>query len=120
MDEERLRDVLEAVDTMESDASADVLLDVLSDRYARYVLCHLSAESTATLERLADTATGLEAAETGSIATPGDRDEIRVRLYHLVLPKLDAAGYIAFDSETRRVERAEIPAVLDELLRREA
>ena len=120
MDEASLRDVLEAVEAMESDAASDVLLDVLSDRYARYVLYHLSDESTATLDALADTATGLAAAESGAIATPGDREEIRVRLYHLVLPKLDDAGYLEFDSETRTVERGEVPAVLDELLRREA
>ena len=119
MDELSLRDVLEAIEAMESDASPDVLLDVLSDRYARYVLYYLSEEPTATLEGLADTAIGLAATETGSIASPRDRDEMCVRLYHLVLPKLDDAGYIAFDSETRRVERAEIPAVLDELLRKE-
>ncbi|ELZ13948.1 hypothetical protein C477_21370 [Haloterrigena salina JCM 13891] len=115
MNEAWLRDVLEA---MESDAVPDDLLGVLSDRYARYVLSHLSDESTVTLDALADTATGLKATETGSIATPGDRDEIRVRLYHLVLPKLDAAGYLEFDSETQTVERDEIPDVLRELLRK--
>ncbi|WP_126663239.1 DUF7344 domain-containing protein [Haloterrigena salifodinae] len=119
MDEACLRDVLEAVEAMESDASPDVLLNVLSDRYARYVLCHLSDESTATLDALTDTATGLAATESGAIATPGDREEIRLRLYHLVLPKLDAAGYLEFDSETRTVERDEIPAVLRELLQKE-
>ena len=116
MDEERLRELLEAVEAMESDAARDVLLDALSDRYARYVLAHLAAEPTATLEDLADTATGLAATEAGAIATPADRDETRVRLYHLVLPKLDAAGYIEFDSETRTVERDEFPDVLRELL----
>lgn len=117
MDETRLGAVLEAIEAMESDAAPDVLLDVLSDRYARYVLSHLSDESTATLDVLADTATGLAATETGSIKTPEDREEIRVRLYHLVLPKLDAAGYLEFDSETRTVERDEIPDVLRKLLR---
>ena len=79
------------------------MLELLSNRSVRYALYYLSAESETSLDRLADIVTGLEATVDGDVGTPADREQIRIRLYHVTLPKLDDAGYLEFDTEDHTV-----------------
>lgn len=94
----------------------DEAFGILADRYCRYALTCLSDRSSATLEEVADVVTGLDATATNDVATPARRDLIRRRLHHVVLPELDAAGYVEFDADAARVTEIRVPEFVDRLL----
>lgn len=115
MDNDWLHGLLDAVEG-EDEQAVDELFRLLSDRYVRHTLFYLSSNSTTSLDELADVIAGLEATAQETIVTPVDRDRIRIRLYHVVLPRLDEAEYIHFDSTDHTVERASIPSLVSTLL----
>lgn len=102
---------------LEGEIPLDEILDVLSDDHARYALYWLGEHPDATLEQLADVVTGIDAAATDAIATPSDRERARIHLYHVVLPKLDAHGYLDFDADDRTVTGANVPPEVCSLLK---
>jgi hypothetical protein len=110
---------LDALRAVGDDPDLDELFGVLSDRQARLTLAYLSERPTVTLDDLADVVTGAEAAATDDVATPADRKRVRVRLYHVVLPKLVDAGYVEFDPDEERVTGANVPPRIDSLLEAE-
>lgn len=116
MDENWDESILDGPSTHADEQSLDEILSLLSHQYVRYTLIYLSDHPTTTLDQLADVLTGLEAMETGTIAQTTDRERIRLRLYHSDLPRLDAAGYIDFDTETQTVTTVSIPPVVQSLL----
>ena len=87
----------------------DDVVRLLGDRNTRVVLVSLHDHPTPTLEELADVVAATEASETATIAEPADRDRIRLRLYHAILPRLDELGFIAFDPETTAVTDTDVP-----------
>lgn len=109
---DRLIDELESMNRGEL---PDEAYELLADPGARHVLYYMTGEPSATLTELADVVAGLQATDEATVITAGDRDRIRVRLYHSVLPKLDAAGYVRFDPATRTVARGDVPAEVERL-----
>lgn len=101
----------------EEDLPPEEALSALADPHARHALRALHGRRDSTLEELADVVTGMVAAASDEVATPTDRDRTRLRLYHAVLPRLDALGYVEFDADERTVTRVDVPpealAVLD-------
>lgn len=97
-------------------SSTSDAVSLLSSPMARRTLIYLTDTSTTTVEELADVLTGMEATGADTLATPADRRRVRILLYHCVLPRLDAAGYVDFDAEERTVVRGDVPEVVDELL----
>lgn len=115
MDEDRIDVDIEAIQALESDGPLDELFRALSDRHVRYAVRYLHDRPTATLDRLADAVTALEAAATGAVATPSDREQVRLELYHVALPKLDALGYVDFDADDCTVAGSDIPPAVRSL-----
>jgi len=87
----RFERVLEAV---ESVSDPDAALDALADRRRRYVLEHVARVDE--LIDLADLADRIAQSD-------DDRDDVAIDLHHRHLPKLDDAGFLAYDAEGRRV-----------------
>jgi hypothetical protein len=107
---------LDRIRAFEGDLPPDEAFRALSDPYARYALSHLHGNPTTSLDALADVVTALEATATETIATPSDRDRVRVHLHHATLPKLDALGYVAFDPDEGTVIEADVPPAVYALL----
>ena len=83
----------------------DATFALLSDARRRFVLAYLQDHRRATLDELADVVTGWEESRRGdAIATPKKRDQIAVRLHHVGLPKLAAAGVIEYDHRLKLAE----------------
>lgn len=95
---------------------SDRELRALADPLARHTLRYIGSHSAATLEEVADAVAGFEAAETETLVTAGSRDRFGVRLYHMVLPRLDELGFVRFDPADRKVERGDIPEDIAPLL----
>jgi len=88
---------------------SDATIRTLSDPLVRHTLRYIDDYPETTLDAVADAVAGFEAADTESIVTTSDRDRLHVRLYHVVLPRLDDEGFVDFDRAAGTVERAEIP-----------
>lgn len=116
MNDDRPEIDLDALRSLERDLPADDVFELLSDRYVRYALYYLSEQSTATLGQLTDVVTGLETTRTDAVASPADRERVRVRLYHVVLPELGAVGYVDFDAEDLTVTETNVPPGVYSLL----
>jgi hypothetical protein len=107
---------LDATGAVDSDLSVDPVLETLSHPYARYTLAYLSDKPDATLDTLAEVIAGAEAGGTNAVATSEDLRRVRIRLYHVVLPKLDDVGYVDFDPGDRNVVRSGVPPSVYSLL----
>ena len=92
------------------------LFSLLSDQYVRYTLAYVSGRQAITLNELTEFVTGREATDRGVIARRSDYERVRIRLYHVVLPRLDEAGYVEFDSQTCTITGVAIPPIVDRLL----
>lgn len=75
------------------------LVDLVADPVGRYALLYLAAEGSASLDELADVVTGWVYAGSGAVASPADRERVRVRLYHVTLPRLASLDVARFESE---------------------
>jgi len=80
------------------------VFEILSTEDARYAVYALAHEPDRTLSQLADVVAGFAAMRSGTVATPSDHENARIRLHHAVLPKLDAANYVAYDRSDRTIE----------------
>lgn len=94
----------------------DDVIRLLGDRDARNAVVYLRDHRTATLEELADVLAAVAAGSDGRIAEQSDRERIRIRLYHVILPQLDELGFIAFDSERNTVSETTIPEPVTDYL----
>ncbi|PGF15025.1 hypothetical protein CP556_02040 [Natrinema sp. CBA1119] len=105
-----------ALDTAAGELPVDDVFRLLADRHARYALIYLHDNPTPTVEELADVLAAKDASDRATIATPADRNPIRIRLYHAILPRIDALGFIAFDSGTNAVTDAAIPTAVTDAM----
>lgn len=87
----------------------DDVIRLFGNRHARNAVVYLHDHQTATLEELADALAAAAASTDETIATPSDRERIRIRLYHVTLPQLDELGFVTFDSEANAVTETTIP-----------
>lgn len=94
--------------------SVDDVFRLLASPTARATIVYCHQQPRPTLEELADVVAGATASAEGTIASPADRDRIRVRLTHETLPRLEDMGLLAFDRESGAVTETSIPeSVLD-------
>ncbi|MFP9193381.1 hypothetical protein ACLI4Q_17310 [Natrialbaceae archaeon A-CW1-1] len=107
MDEHRLD--IDTLQSLERRLPLDDIFDVLSDDCARYTLNCLDDQPTIALEQLADVVAGMRATATDTVTTPSEHERIRIRLYHVSLPKLESLEFIEYDVDTRMVTRANVP-----------
>lgn len=114
MDDDWLAGLLDALEGVD-EQTLDELFRLLSDRYVRHTLFYLSSTPTTSLDELADVIAGLESIAQETIVTPVDRDRIRIRLYHAILPRLDEAGYVRFDTTDHTLERTNVPTPVSTL-----
>lgn len=116
MDDDWFEAVLDELGAIEDDRAVDEMLRLISNRHVRYTLYYLSEHPTTSLCRIADVVAGWEAVEKDRIITPDDRERIRIRLYHVALPKLRERGYIDFDLADQTVTRSNVPREVFDLL----
>lgn len=77
------------------------LVDVFRDPIRRYVVSYLLDRETAGLDELADVVTGWKSARDDGVASPAERDRLRIQLYHVHLPSLATVDILEFDPEER-------------------
>ncbi|AFO58220.1 hypothetical protein [Natrinema sp. J7-2] len=106
-----------ALRTAADDVPIDDVIRLLGTFHARNALIYLSDHSTVTVDELADVLAAAAASTDETIATPSDRDRIRLRLYHAVLPRLADLEFITFDTETNTVTETSIPDAVTAALR---
>lgn len=94
--------------TGEPGAAADDVFDTLSHAHRRFVLAHLSQRGRSVTPR--DLSASL--AERSDGVTP---EEARIRLHHVHLPKLEAAGFVEWDDVVRLTDAADAPLDVLEL-----
>lgn len=116
MDDDWFADLLNTLKGMEEEHALDEILQLLSDQYTRYTLSYLSTSPTPSLDELTDIIAGLEAVERETIITPVAHDRIRIRLYHVILPKLEESGFIHFDAAEQTIQRSNVPPAVVDLL----
>lgn len=99
----------------DSDALVDATFAALCDPRRRHALYHLRERESATLDELATVLAGwLNAREDGEgVATPEDRERVRIGLHHGQLPKLSAAGFVRYDADSGEVALADLPEFVE-------
>lgn len=98
-----------------ADALVDATFAALSDVRRRHALYYLRERESTTLDELATVLTGwLNALEDEStVATPNDRERVRVGLHHAQLPTLSAAGFVRYDPDSGEVALADLPGFVE-------
>lgn len=95
----------------------DQALRLLVDEHRRHLLYLLREHGEMPIDDLSDVLAGwLAIRHDDGVATSDDREEIRLRLFHVHVPKLVAAGLAEFDEASDAVTLAELPPVVDRLL----
>lgn len=95
----------------------DPAFSLLADEHRRHLLYLLREHGSATLDDLADVLTAWLAVRHGDgVATPEDRQQIYMRLYHAHVPKLASAGVVEFDEDSGTVTLDRLPPMVDHLL----
>lgn len=97
--------------------SVDDVFRLLASPIARAAIVYCHQQPRPTLAELADVVAGVTASVEGTIASPADRDRLRIRLYHETLPRLEDMGLVAFDRESGAVTETSIPESVLECLR---
>lgn len=79
----------------------DALFDALADEHRRLVLYYLRDRESADLDELATVVSGwLQArAPDHDRVTSDDREQVRVALHHVHLPRLADAGFVGYDPD---------------------
>lgn len=90
-------------------ARFDEVLDALGSPQLRDTLYYLAAKPAVTLGELAAVLTGYDAARSGGIGTPADRDRFRTLLYHKTLPRLEALEFVELSQDKRVVVDTTVP-----------
>lgn len=106
----------------ESDSSPqfsdDKFYRALASTRRRRLLYYLLDAEESTVEELATVLTGWEATETGRIGTPDDREDARVTLIHVDLPRLADAGLISYEPGDGAVRIASLGPGVSDVVRR--
>ncbi|OLZ41090.1 hypothetical protein A6E15_08860 [Natrinema saccharevitans] len=97
--------------------SVDEVFRLLASPIARATIVYCHQQPQPTLEELADVVAGVTASDEGTIASPADRDRIRVRLYHETLPRLEDMELLAFERKSGDVTETAIPESILDCLR---
>lgn len=92
------------------------VLLTLADERRRAVLDYLRASESAHIEDVAAYIAAQETVVPGDEPTDGTVREIRIELYHVHLPKLQAIGAIEFEYATGRVRLRSYPEGFDRFL----
>ena len=102
----------------EETLTRDVIFDVLSRARRRQVLQLLSSEGPMELTELAERVAAVENDTTVEDLTKQQRKRVYVSLYQTHIPKMEEAGLVEYDSDTKVVSlearAAEIDRYLDE------
>lgn len=109
MADERFEPDLLALESAAAEVPVDDVIRLLGEPTARTALVYCYDQRTPTLEELADAVAGAAACADETIATPADRDRIRIRLYHSILPRLNDLEFVAVDYEANTVTETTIP-----------
>ncbi len=87
----------------------DGLLDALSNHTRRFVLYYLREHGDATRTELTDVVTGWLATTAGNAADRSTREQKRIALQHVHLPKLAECGLVEYEPEAGVVALADHP-----------
>jgi DNA-binding transcriptional ArsR family regulator len=98
--------------------SDDGLYGALASRTRRRVLYLLLVEEESSVDRIATVLVGWDAAGSGRMAVPDDREEVRIELRHKHLPHLEDCGFVDYDREAGRVSLAPLADPVIDLVRR--
>lgn len=96
--------------------SLERALSLLADPVRRHALAVVRDRETVTLRELSWAVTSRA---TGTVRLTDGRsalDRYRIRLHHVHLPKLAAAGLVTYDTDRRTVELAAEPSAVTHLL----
>ena len=97
--------------------SLSTVFELLSDPRRRFVVSYLQDCRRTKLDELADVVTGWEESRRGdAIATREKREAVAVRLHHVDLPKLAAAGVLEYDYRLKLAEFVGLPGPMAEVL----
>lgn len=84
--------------------AVDAVFDAMADQLRRHVIRCLPEEGHAVgLSELAWAVAEVEAAESGTDIAPETVTDIETSLYHLHVPKLEAAGVVEYDQDRNLV-----------------
>ncbi|WP_224268389.1 DUF7344 domain-containing protein [Haloprofundus salinisoli] len=94
----------------------DEMFAVLSDEHRRFALYALLQFQRLTIEELTDIVTGWTNADGWRGVTSDERDTVLSMLYHNHVPMLEDAGYVEYDTDTKELSLAALPASLYDLV----
>ncbi|AGB32135.1 hypothetical protein C488_07622 [Natrinema pellirubrum DSM 15624] len=106
-----------ALSSAVDDRPVDDVFRLLASPTARATIVYCHQQPSPAVEELADVIAGVAASADGTIASPADRDRIRIQLYHETLPRLEDMGLLAFDRESGDVTETSIPESILDCLR---
>ncbi|QZX99770.1 DUF7344 domain-containing protein [Halobaculum rubrum] len=98
----------------------DALYRAFASRQRRRVLAILrdTGSDETSVEELATLLCGYDAADTGTMKTPSDRDRLLAALTHVHLPHLDAVGLVDYDRGDGAASPRPLDPAVEELLDR--
>ena len=99
----------------DADALVDATFAALSDARRRHALYYLRERRSATLDELATVLAGWLNAhkDEARVATPDDRERVRIEHHHAQLPTLSAAGFVRYDPGSGEVALADLPEFVE-------
>ena len=116
-DDQRSDDRADAVESSGSpEISTDQLYRALASEQRRRLLSYLLDGEERTVEEIATVLTGWQAAESGSMQTAADREQVHIELFHSHLPLLDEIGVIRYDEDRGAVEIESLDPAVESLL----
>lgn len=99
-------------------ATIDDVYATLADEHRRFVLYYLRVRGRATVDDLADVLAGWLSVDDRPIVSPSRRDELRIRLDHAHLPRLEEQAFVTYDREAGQVTLTPLPPPVESLLDR--
>ena len=96
----------------------DRFYQALASSHRRRLLYYLLASGDSTVEELTSVLTGWDATTSGTMRTPRDRANVRIRLLHDHLPRLADQGLIEYDADTETVALASLHGGVEDVIRR--
>ena len=97
-------------------AALDRVLEALSQEQDRHVLYHLVDNESAEFDELVDVVAAAEIGTSAEVARDDERTEIRTKLHHVRLPKLEDLGVVEYDKRNGAVRYRSPPPHFEEFL----
>lgn len=94
----------------------DRVLEGLSRERDRHILYHLMDNEPTEFDELVDAIAAVEAGRSAAAVPDDVHEEIRTKLYHMRLPKLEDLGIIEFDERSGAVRYRNPPPHFEEFL----